>query len=69
MSLIDALLLEPAPLNLWLAWRTDGIKGSGTHSDPYDASTMLATPDTPTTFAASAGDAREIVVTLSTAGT
>ena len=39
MSLIDALLLDPAPFNVWIAARTDGIKGSGTASDPYDGST------------------------------
>ncbi len=39
MSLLDALLLDPAPLEIWIAYRTDGIKGSGTASDPYDGST------------------------------
>src|SRR6266487_3285098 len=50
MSLIDALLLEPCPLKLsdcpiphelWIAARTDGIKGSGTLDDPYDGSSRL----------------------------
>ena len=41
MPLIDALLLDPAPLNTWIAWRTDGVKGCGTSmTDPYDASTQ-----------------------------
>ena len=40
MSLLDALLLDPAPFNAWIASRTDGIKGSGTVSDPYDGSTQ-----------------------------
>ena len=39
MSLIDALLLDPAPFEVWIACRTDGLKGSGTASDPYDGST------------------------------
>jgi len=39
MSLLDALLLDPAPFNVWIAKRTDGLKGSGTASDPYDGST------------------------------
>lgn len=39
MSLLDALLLDPAPFNIWIAKRTDGIKGTGTASDPYDGST------------------------------
>jgi hypothetical protein len=39
MSLIDALLLEPAPFDVWIAVRTDGVKGSGTLNDPYDGST------------------------------
>ena len=37
MSLLDALLLDPAPFHIWIAARTDGIKGSGTLNDPYDA--------------------------------
>ena len=41
MSLLDALLLDPAPFNVWIAFRTDGIKGSGTASDPYDGSMDL----------------------------
>jgi hypothetical protein len=40
MSLLDALLLDPAPFDVWIAARTDGIKGSGTASDPYDGSTQ-----------------------------
>jgi hypothetical protein len=41
MSLLDALLLEPHPLNVWIAYRTDSIKGSGTMSDPYDGAPKL----------------------------
>ena len=26
MSLLDALLLDPAPFNVWIALRTDGLK-------------------------------------------
>jgi hypothetical protein len=40
MSLLDALLLDPAPFDVWIAARTDGIKGSGTISDPWDGSTQ-----------------------------
>ena len=32
MSLLDALLLEPFPTNVWIAYRTDGVKGSGHRS-------------------------------------
>jgi len=39
MSLIDALLLDPVRINIWIAKRTDGIGGSGTLNDPYDGST------------------------------
>ena len=39
MSLIDAFLLDPALFEVWIACRTDGLKGSGTASDPYDGST------------------------------
>lgn len=30
MLLLDALLLDPYRVNVWIAYRTDGIKGSGT---------------------------------------
>jgi hypothetical protein len=33
MSLLDALLLDPARLDVWIALRADGVKGSGTESD------------------------------------
>ena len=37
MPLTDALLLDPAPFNVWIAARTDGIKGCGTTpGDPFD---------------------------------
>jgi hypothetical protein len=36
MSLLDALLLDPVRVNVWIAIRTDGAAGSGTHNDPYD---------------------------------
>jgi len=36
MALLDALLLDPAPFNVWIAARTDGILGSGTATDPYN---------------------------------
>src|ERR1043166_9272052 len=39
MSLLDALLLEPYQINVWIAYRTDGVAGSGTQNDPYDGST------------------------------
>ncbi|HEY9172182.1 MAG TPA: hypothetical protein VI136_07860 [Verrucomicrobiae bacterium] len=39
MSLLDALLLDPHRINVWIAYRTDGVKGSGTQSDPYDGHT------------------------------
>ena len=39
MSLIDALLLDPYRVNVWIAYRTDGLKGSGTMNDPWDGST------------------------------
>ena len=39
MSLIDALLLEPAPFEVWIAYRGDGVKGGGTINDPDDGST------------------------------
>ena len=38
MSLLDALLLDPQKLDVWIAVRTDRVNGSGTESDPYNAS-------------------------------
>ena len=40
MSLLDALLLDPYLFEIWIAARTDGVKGSGTLNDPYDGSTV-----------------------------
>jgi hypothetical protein len=34
MSLVDALLLDPYPLHIFIAVRTDGANGSGTINDP-----------------------------------
>jgi hypothetical protein len=39
MSLLDALLLDPYRINVWIAYRMDGVKGSGTQADPWDGST------------------------------
>ncbi len=52
MSLLDALLLDPAPFNVWIAKRTDGLKGSGTASDPYDGSTQARFDGVMSLFAA-----------------
>src|SRR5258708_9277291 len=40
MSLLDALLLDPLRMNVWIAVRTDGVAGTGTQNDPYDGSTQ-----------------------------
>ena len=42
MSLTDALLLEVPPIDVWIALRTDGAKGSGTESDPFDGGIRAA---------------------------
>ena len=39
MSLLDALRLDPFRINVWIAYRTDGVKGTGTQNDPWDGST------------------------------
>src|SRR5437870_3213838 len=39
MSLLDALLLDPFRINIWISYRTDGVKGTGTQNDPWDGST------------------------------
>jgi hypothetical protein len=43
MSLSDALLLDPTPFDVWVAYRTDGLRGSGTLNDPLDGSPRLDT--------------------------
>jgi hypothetical protein len=40
MSLLEALLLDSYRMNLWVAYRTDGVASSGTQSDPFDGSTQ-----------------------------
>jgi hypothetical protein len=40
MSLLDALLLDPVRIDVWVAKRTDFVAGSGTQNDPYDGSTL-----------------------------
>ena len=41
MSLLDALLLDPVRIDVWVAKRAAGTgAGSGTQNDPYDASTV-----------------------------
>jgi len=44
MSLMDAMLLDPADLDVWVAVRNDGVIGSGTVSnrDPAAGSACLA---------------------------
>lgn len=42
--MLDTLLLEPYPVDVWIALRTDGAFGSGTQSDPYDGSTETTFP-------------------------
>jgi hypothetical protein len=44
MSLLDALLLDPLRVNIWIAARTDGIAGTGTQNDPYDAGNPTPAP-------------------------
>jgi hypothetical protein len=40
MSLVDSLLLDPYPFDIWIACRTGSPGGSGTLNDPYDGSTQ-----------------------------
>ena len=42
MSLLDSFLLDPHAFHVWIAYRTDGNKGSGTVNDPYNGSTQAA---------------------------
>ena len=36
--LSDTLLLDPHPFEIWIALRSDGVKGTGTLNDPFDGS-------------------------------
>ena len=36
MSLLEALLLDPPRIDIWVAMRTDNSAGSGTQMDPYN---------------------------------
>jgi hypothetical protein len=40
MSLTDTFLLDPSPFDVWISYRTDSTKGSGTSEDPYIRSKM-----------------------------
>ncbi len=44
MALLDALLLDPARFDVWISYRTDNQKGSGTASDPWNGSPRLNAP-------------------------
>jgi hypothetical protein len=57
MSLLDALFLDPYRINVWIAYRTDGVKGSGTQNDPYDGSTSFAAAVSVTNLANSGQEA------------
>ena len=64
MSLTDALLLDPQKLDVWIALRTDSVKGSGTESDPFDGTPIQAKPIDVSTLTHSAREA-----TVNTGGT
>jgi hypothetical protein len=36
MSLLEALLLDPVRIDVWIAKRTDSVAGTGTQTDPYN---------------------------------
>ena len=38
--ILDSLLLEPDAIEVWIAYTTDGNKGTGTQWDPYDGSSQ-----------------------------
>jgi hypothetical protein len=62
--LIDALLLDPYPFEVWVAYRTDGIKGTGTLNDPFDGSPKL---DTARSVALLSNSGQEATATMSSA--
>ena len=56
MGLIDALLLDPFPFEIWIAKRTDGLAGSGTLNDPWDGSTAARFDQVMNTIATMSAD-------------
>ena len=57
MSLLDALLLDPVRIDIYLANRPDLSTGSGTEMDAYNAGLLLdSTSVTITSFTASSQD-------------
>ena len=68
MSLLDALLLEPSPFDVWIAYRTDAIKGCGTANDPYNGAPIFAASFTISGLVNTGGvGTREAVATTSAA--
>jgi hypothetical protein len=41
MGLVDTFLLDPARADIWIAIRTDGVRGAGTATDPYHGGASL----------------------------
>jgi hypothetical protein len=66
MSLLDALLLEPAPFEVWVAVRADGQKGSGRIDDPYDGG-AVHDPQVAITSIVRSGDDKDALVTTPSA--
>lgn len=66
MGLTDALLFEAQPFEVWVGWR-DGIKGSGTLNDPWDASTKYASSIGLSQITNTGGDPLEATATTQTA--
>ena len=63
MSLLDALFLDPAAFDTWLAYRQDGVKGSGTLNDPWNGGTGYAPAVTISTLVNNGGDPHEAIAT------
>ncbi len=62
---MDAMLLEGYrdPREVYIALRTDGLKGSGTIDDPFDGSTLETAPITVGSFSSTGSQGREAIVT------
>jgi hypothetical protein len=60
MSLLSALLTDPAPFGVWVASRTDNVLGTGTARDPLNGSTRRG-PTLPITLAQTGREAQATV--------
>src|SRR5437773_8453338 len=63
VSLFDALFLDPAPFECYVAYRTDSVAGSGSLDDPWNAAPKWAAPSQLSSVTMPGTDHREALAT------